>query len=362
MNPYLSLVERRSEQRPIRVMFVGPDLSGVTKIFRRNDEPIEVEHTNSIAELMVLLESRSFDCVMVDQRRERESKGLSVATLVASKKVPHLIVMAAADTAETYHNIQGVDEVLEAPIAPQKIVQSIVSVSERTFEAQAEMEVHQPGEQPEEQTDEVSDEADEDDATNPEFHTSVSLAKEIDDGLWQTFLPLANFIYKKLAIIFLSALFLTFLFYGVMIVFFMGSTGWSLPFELSRGHELVIRAERDLGQMTVRRNQVRQALDQAKAGLENAVRKRHDAELILSISEKTVDLELAQQTTLAREAKSHIGRLKVVIKDFNQSNKRGVFAKDLATALSQTHDYQKITECGFPGSFGNPAPYGNHFQ
>ncbi len=329
MNPYLSIVERRADQTPIRVMFVGPELTGVTNIFRRDDEPIVVAHSNSVKELVEVLETRTYDCVMVDQRREELTGGLDITTLAASKKIPHLIIMAAAETADTYKSIHGVHEVLEAPIAPQQIIESIVSVAEKLVEPAAD----EPAEDKASNQTSAENHA----VTNTAFITSLKKFQEIDGSIWQKFVPLASFVYKKLAIVILGALFLTFLFYGVMIVFFMGSSGWSLPFELSRGHELVLRAERDLGQMKVRQNQVRQALTQAEANLGNAERKRRDAELVLAISAKTVDLEIAQQTTMAREARAHIRRLKVVIADFKRGNKRGAFAKNLTNA------YQKRT-------------------
>ncbi len=343
MNPYLSIVERRSDLRPVKVMFVGPELSGVTKIFRRDDEPISVDHTNSIKELLEILENDSFDCVMIDQRRNQLTGGLDVATLAATSKIQHLIVMTAKGTAEKYQVIPGVHEVLEAPVAPQQIIQSIISVTSSLIDpgpkVAAEPEDKCTDQQPEEP---FKKEA------NPEnaFKTSLQRVQKADGKIWEKFVPFVSFLYKKLAIIILGALFLTFLFYGVMIVFFMSSTGWSLPFELSRGHELVLRAERDLGQMKVRQNQVRQALEQARANLINANRSRRDAELILSIAEKTIDLEILQQTTLAREAKAHIRRLKVVIADFNRSNKDGAFAKDLSTAYKKRTITRKSLNSG----------------
>ncbi len=378
MNPYLSLVERRNEQRPIQVMFIGPALSGVTNVFRRADEPIQVQHTNSINEFMKLLETQSFDCVMVDQRREEAGSDLNIVSLAASQKVPHLIVMAAANSSQNLVDIAGVHEVLEAPVTPQQIVKSIISASEKLAQEEevelaeearkaennnvvsapvaknrpaetiqtatqpAEVEARQPA--PAEGS--VKQQQEQLKNASASFRTSLEVAKDIDGQVWQKFLPLINFLYKKSAITVLSALFLTFLFYGIMIVFFMASGSWSMPFELSRGHELVMRSERDIGQLTVRRNQVRQSLKKAEADLENATRARRDAELILSISEKTVDLELAQQLTLAREAKAHINRLKRVINDFNENNKKNKFAKDLTAAYRQRTITQKSLHAG----------------
>ncbi len=331
MNSYLSLVERRAHQAPLKVMFVGPDLAGVTGIFRRGDEPIEVEHASSLSELQDLLDSHSYDCVMIDQRRQDAGDPLKITALAASQQVSHLIVMAAPDAADTYRQITGIQDVLETPVAPQRIVECIVSAAESAARVDAEA-AEAAGEIPAAEDLVVQPGPEIDDN---EFETSVSAVKKLDGMLWQKFLPLVSFLYKKMAIAILSALFLTFLFYGVMIIFFIASSSWSMPIELSRGHELVLRAERDLGQMKVRQNQVRQALQEANANLTNANRKRRDAELVLSISKKTVELEIARQTTMARQARAHIKRLNQVIADFNRNNKRSAFARNLNAAYRQ---------------------------
>ncbi len=367
MSPYLSLVERRADQRPITVMFIGPDLAGVTNVFRRADEPIEVKHTNSVEEFLEILETRSFDCVMVDQRRHGSASDLNVVTLAASQKIPHLIVMAAADAGDSFRSIHGIHEVLEAPIAPQQIMKSIVAASEKLGDTDETQSPRVVSPKPAQNSPAASTTAPARPAqpanansTQPEntttaspikqitsgFGISLDKAKDIDQQAWQKFLPLINFLYKKTAITVLSALFLTFLFYGIMIVFFMASSSWSLPFELSRGHEVVMRAERDIGQLKVRQNQVRQILDTAKANLANTARARRDAELVLSISAKTIDLEIQQQTTLAREAKAHIKRLKDVIVKFNRNNRQGAFVKNLSKAYKKRTITEKSYNSG----------------
>ncbi len=342
MSPYLSLVERRSSQEPVRVMFVGASLSGVTKVFRRGDEAVEVEHSNSIREFLEKLEdeafARSLDCVMVDQRRHDRGSELHVARLAETKKVPHLIIMTDPEFADLYHGMPGIEEVLVSPVAPQQIVQSIIAASEKNDKPRLE--------QPEGGCDVAPETKPPEEKPDNAFRTTVEIARNIDGRLWQKFVPLVSFLYKKMAILVLSALFLTFLFYGIMIVFFMSSSSWSLPFELSRGHELVLRAEREVGKMKVRQNQVRQALENARADLANASRSRRDAELVLSITGKTVDLEIARQKTLARETRAYIQRLKDVYSSFDKRNKKGGFGRDLNAAYKKRTITKKALDAG----------------
>lgn len=167
------------------------------------------------------------------------------------------------------------------------------------------------------------------------FESSLSLIAETDQSVWQRFVPLANFFYKKLAIIVLTTLFLTFVAYGAMIVFFMGSSSWSLPFELSRGHVLVEKIDRDLSSMSLRRNQVRQDLTVATAEGVTADRELRDGQLQLSLTQRTIEEELRLQGAQQLEIRQHISRLKEVIKDFNTLNGKGGFAKNLETAFDK---------------------------
>ncbi|MGI9355218.1 MAG: hypothetical protein ACR2PF_08700 [Rhizobiaceae bacterium] len=167
------------------------------------------------------------------------------------------------------------------------------------------------------------------------FETTLSKVQDADQQVWQRFVPLANFLYKKLAIVVLSALFLTFLAYGAMIVFFMSSSSWSLPFELSRGHLLVEKTERDLSSLRLRRNQVQQEINTAGVEHSQAQRERRDGEKQLLLTRRTVEEEIILQKTQKLEIKEHIARLKKVIRDFNKLNGRGGFAKSLDSAYAR---------------------------
>ena len=167
------------------------------------------------------------------------------------------------------------------------------------------------------------------------FETTLSKVQDADQQVWQRFVPLASFLYKKLAIVVLSALFLTFLAYGAMIVFFMSSSSWSLPFELSRGHILVEKTERDLSSLRLRRNQVQQEINTAGVEQKQAQRERRDGEKQLLLTRRTVEEEIILQKTQKLEIKEHIARLKKVIRDFNKLNGRGGFAKSLDSAYAR---------------------------
>jgi len=331
-NPYLQLVERRRDQKEIHVLFVGPALAGTKNVFQRDDDPVRCEHAFGSEQAMVLLAERMntvpFDCVMIDMRRAEDGNPLNVVSLAAMGAAYNMVVLCPPDMVEVFENIVGVDEVLASPIDPKAIVRTIVSSVPNSDLSLATVEA--ASQKNNEPKDEVAIKP-----VTSGFETSLSKAAEIDNVIWQRFVPVINFAYKKLAILVLGSLFLAFLAYGAMILFFMISTSWSLPLELSRGHRLVEKVERELSSMRVRQNQINLQLSQARLELANATRDERDGKLSLVLSKRTIEEETHNHIAQKLEVEKHIKRLKQVILDFNKLNNKGGFARNLESAYAR---------------------------
>ena len=354
-----AIIESRRSQNPAHVLFVGKSLEGTKAIFKRKDEIVRCEHSNSVHEALELIAQqaaiRPFDCIMIDMRAEKDDSPLNVIAVAELRATNCLTVLSSPERAKMFNEMVGVNEVLVAPVDPKQIILTIVN-SAPTDEEGAQEVVHaaEPSvakvvDLPVAPVEEVRIEPIQEEVPAAEveapaapksvvtkgFETTISKAQEVDRGIWQRFVPVANFLYKKLAMIVLTALFLTFVAYGSMIVFFMSSSSWSLPFELSRGHALVEKMDRDLSSLRLRRNQIQQDLNVAHVELSKAERDQRDGELQLKLTARTVEEELLIQTTAKSEIEQHIHRLKQVIRDFNKLNGKGGFAKNLNSAYSQ---------------------------
>ena len=169
----------------------------------------------------------------------------------------------------------------------------------------------------------------------PGFESSLSVVQEIDQTTWQYFVPVVNFLYKKLAIVLLTALFLTFLGYGVMIVFFMTMSQWSMPFELSKGHALVERTDRELSVLRVRENQVSKDLTNARIAKAKAERNQADNTLKLGFLKRTVQEEILQQTQRELEIEGQIERLSAVVEDYRKNQAKLGSGKQANKAFSR---------------------------
>ncbi len=380
------ILANRREEKPVHVLFVGRSLAGMKRVFKRQDEVVRCDHAADMADAVTMIETqaaiRPFDCIMVDMRCEEDGTPLNVVAIAALKGSRHLAVLASDENAESLEGLVGIDTILRAPVDPKEIILTIVnSAPDRSPDVEEFIAIPRknPLDEPQDNVvtptvekpagapaveavdDDVSEaveahtgsdageekqEAAAKSTITKGFESSLALAQEADQQVWQRFVPLANFLYKKLAIVVLSALFLTFLAYGAMIVFFMSSSSWSLPFELSRGHLLVEKAERDLSSMRLRRNQIRQDLTLANVELSKAERDRRDGNLQLTLTKRTVEEEIIRATTDHLEIGRHISRLKQVIGDFNTLNGKGGYARNLKGAFSQRLITRKALNSG----------------
>lgn len=368
----------RAHEAPVHVLFVGPELAGTHAIFKRRDEIVRCDHvanvTDALTVALMQAETRAFDCIMVDMRHESDGSPLHVVPLAAANVTASLVVLAQPSKAEQFQTMPGVSKVMIAPVAPLDMITTIVEAAPArpqegdfiqvkrsqprnalgadTTDAAAkpaQKTAVEPSALQHEPTAKASDvpaEHAEKSAVTKGFESSLALAQEADQQVWQRFVPLANFLYKKLAIVVLTALFLTFVTYGAMIVFFMSSSSWSLPFELSRGHALVEKTERDLSSLQVRLNQIKQDLTVNSVEQAQASRDERDGQLRLTLTKRTVEEELLLQESARLEIQEHIARLKKVIQDFNAVNGEGGFAGTLSEAYAKRLITKKALNSG----------------
>ena len=364
--PYLTLVDRRADAEPVQVLFVGEKLANASSIFRREDEAVEHQHVDTIQLAVDCMaehaKTKKYDCIVVDARDVERTSPLNVVALTTLNATHMLVVISKAEHVEMFEGLMGIDRVLTDPVDPKQLISLIVeSQLIQDIENELEISPEEPAETP------IVEPANKAPANKTEiklpkdpegkpdgpglveqiveeneleknpvtegFEASVSTVQKLDQGIWRHFVPLASFVYKKLAIIVLTALFLTFIAYGAMIVFFMGSTGWSMPFELSKGHKLVEKVERDLSSMNLRRNDIRQNLTIATVDKDSALRDTQDGELQLVLSKRTIESEIVLQNEEHISIGTQITRYKQVIKDFEKLNGKNKFATNLKSAF-----------------------------
>lgn len=370
--------EERRASHLVHTLFVCSKLNSAQAFFKRADDSVQCDHAVSAERALELIaehgKSRPYDCVVVDTRNAGDASArevVAIATLAVCRK---LFVIAAKDHAAEFEQLDGVDRVLIKPVQNLDIAELVANALENDgsgatiaeavdpFEgagvssstdvrgrielAVAALETLKTSEPDDDVTDEAPVEAPKTDTVSSGFETTLSKVQDVDNQVWQRFVPLANFLYKKLAIIVLTALFLTFVVYGAMIIFFIGNSSWSLPFELSRGHILVEKVERDLSSLRLRSNEIKQNLTISNMEVAKAARDKRDGELQLTLTRRTVEEEIILQTAQRVDYIEHVNRLKTVINDFNELNGKGGFTRNLQTAYSKRLITRKALNSG----------------
>ena len=337
--------DRRREAATLRVLFIGSALVGAPRIFRRDNDPVNALHCETSARALELMERSgagdAIDCVMIDQREGmRAGHQLQVVALAAAARRARLVVLVSPDQRDAYDGTPGVDALLVEPVAPLDIIRTMMDqVDEKKAAIEAaegkpdEAIVAEPATPTDRGTGE-QDEAIDGPRVTTGFETTLSRIEDADRKLWSRFVPIANFVYKKAAVGVLTSLFAAFFLYGCLIVFFMVSGSWSVPMELSRGHALVEKAQRDLSSLRVRRNAVATDLDAARSTYLRAQRDEADAKSASALTMQAIREELSQQGRAGDDLRDHIRRLKEVIQGFTQDNGSD-FAKEMERAYSQ---------------------------
>lgn len=334
--PVTDAEDRREAAKSLRVLFVGAALGGATAIFRRTDDPVRALHVASLKAATAALERAgegAVDRIMVDLRPVNAAGSpLDVAALCGRAPKAAIVVLVAPGGAGALAPLPGVS-VLEEPVAPIQIIRALIAEPEVAEPEVVEEAEPAAREEPEPEAAPV----DEPKVTEG-FETTLSRLDEADRKVWARFVPAANFLYKKAAVGVLSALFVTFAVYAAMIVFFLTSSSWSVPFELSRGHVLVEKVQRDISSLSVRLNKIEQDLGRAEANLLRAQRDRADAKAALLVTQQAIREELRVQGRAGDDLRDHISRLKKVIAQFSETS-----GLDYAKELERAYERRLIT-------------------
>jgi hypothetical protein len=142
--------------------------------------------------------------------------------------------------------------------------------------------------------------------------------------------PVYSLVYKNLALVILGALFTAFVAFGVMIVFFLTSNKWSAPITLSRGHEMVIKVERELSDLNVRKNQISEQIDDAKKNLKSSQDELGRVRSLSGMIEGTISAEIKNRSEIKAETENHTEALRRVAEQYGNDTLNPEFKGNLA--------------------------------
>jgi hypothetical protein len=275
-------------KRVPRVLYVGPAADELCNILVNHMGRVEIAYEQEVQAAFAQLRRKPFDIVIIDQRDENLPTRLMLPVLQSLGYPVKPVVISAFSNIGHYLSIPGVARVLSAPLKEAQLLR-ILGLERRQRD-----EIEKPLAAP----------------------TSHLVKPEKSLGFTQLlsnrFMTLVSTLYKRAAFVMLFSLFIAFAFYGVLIAFFLLSSGWGAPMTLTRGHELVSKVEREITEVQVALNQTEQRLsDQALAQV-TAEKDFAEAEALVKYAAGTVRKELQLRARQSAVLEQSIKRLQKV--------------------------------------------------
>jgi hypothetical protein len=259
-----------------RVLYIGPAADEICNIITNHIGRVEIAYEQDVQAAFAQLRRREFDVVMVDQRDENLATRLILPVLQSIGYPVKPVVISPLRDISHYLAIPGVARVLTAPVKESQFLR--ILGLERRAEATVTETLNPPPADPKKQV----------------------KSKSIVEMLSDRFMNLISTVYKRAAFVLLFTLFVAFAFYGVLIAFFLLSSGWGAPLTLTRGHEMVNKIEREITEIKIALNQTEQRLSEAALARVTAAQELQDAEGLVDYAKGTVKKEL---TSRARQVK-----------------------------------------------------------
>jgi hypothetical protein len=218
-----------------RMLYIGQAADEICNILVNHVGRVETAYEQDVQAAFAQLRRRVFDIVVVDQRDDRLATRLILPVLQSLGYPVQPVVISTLKDVGQYLAIPGVARVLAAPVKEAQFLR-ILGLERRQRAAAPESPAQTP--------------------TPQKAVAKKSTAQLVSDS----FMRLVSMLYKRAAFVLLFALFIAFSFYGVLIAFFLLSSGWGAPLTLTRGHEMVNKVEREITEVSVALHQTEQRL------------------------------------------------------------------------------------------------------
>ena len=296
-----------------KILYLGQNADEICDLVSPHIGTMSIEYVQNVNDALLQTRTVQFDLIIVDQRDENLATRLILPLFCELDYRFKLIVISTLNDVGAYLKVPGVARVLTAPLRASQLSRAL-------------------GLDP-----------------NKTRHDKIKLAEEVKKietaGKTPSISPLVfisnigmqlvSTAYKRLAFILLGILFLSFTFYGLMIGFFLISSSWSAPQTLMRGHALVDRVEKDLGDMRLGLNMNSQKLAEATQRAEDAERAGSEAEILLNFAADTVAKEIVTRQRQIKVTNVNIKRTEKVRRVFMQQMDESGIRKELNALYSQ---------------------------
>jgi hypothetical protein len=293
---------------PPRILYFGQSADEICDLVSPHIGLMSIEYTERVNEALALARAHKIDVIIVDQRSSQATSQLILPLLHDLNYSFKLIVISVLSDVGDYLKMPSVARVLTAPLRATQLTRAL-------------------GMDPTKKRHDTIKLAEEEkkEAEAPRAPRTSPLVWISNLGM-----QLVSTAYKRMAFVLLGILFLSFTFYGVMIGFFLTSSGWAAPQTLTRGHMLVDRMEKDIGDLRLALNMNKQRLVEAGQRAQDAERSAGEAQILVNFAGDTVSKEIVSRERQVRVIDQNIKRTEKVQRVFEKQMRSGGLSDDLA--------------------------------
>lgn len=291
-----------------RVLYIGHFADEVCAIITQHVGEISIHYETCINDALAAARTQEFTTVIIDQRNDDLATRLIVPLIAAMGANIRLVIVSDFKNISQYLAVPGVARVLAAPLRAGQLLRVLgLEVRAKHFD---------------------------DRAKNHKTNAASKVMEELPRvGMVQAFfnglLTLVSTLYKRAAFILLLVLFVAFTFYGFLIGYFLLSSSWAAPMTLTRGHELVNKAERELTELRVAFGQNEQKISEANLAADTSKQEFEDASLIVNYASGTIAKEVTNIQKQAKSSAKNLRRLEKIQGGLQRQLQKGGMKREL---------------------------------
>jgi hypothetical protein len=308
-----------------RVLYVGTQADEICMHLADSIGDIDLTYNTAINDVFATLRERAFDVIVLDLRSRNPAIQLALPIICSIPRLPRVVVICQPADLSSFLRLRGVWRVLTEPLKGEQLQRAVAAQQptrrKSNSASQARPEQAAKADAQEQEPARANAQA----ARKPEDKQRRGPI----DAIFGIGMSIVSMLYKRTAFVLLAALFSAFAFYGVLIAFFLLSNSWAAPMTLTKGHELVEKAEAELNQLKVSFNLTKQRLAENKLEHDIAAQTLQKAKTLTAYFLDTTDKQIrnvkVRERTLAREIKSQ----KELVEAFGGQIEGGEFNRNL---------------------------------
>jgi hypothetical protein len=310
-----------------KILYLGQNADEICDLVSPHIGTIDITYMQDVAGALTAARSKQMDIVIVDQRDESLANKLILPLFADLGYAVKLVVVTTLSDVGSYLRVPGVARVITAPVRAQQLARVLgLDISKLRHDKIK-----------------IAEEATKE-AEAPAAPKIPFLVRLSNLGM-----QLVSTAYKRMAFILLGVLFISFTFYGVLIGFFLMSSGWASPMTLAEGRPTVDKVARDLSDMRVALNLNSQRLTDANQRFDASKRARDNAQILVNFAADTVDKEITDRKRQIGVLNRTMKRTKNVSSSFDRQLAKGGMEQDLARLYSKHLIEKRVFESGTMG-------------